>query len=61
MPRDEALDGSSKAMILAGLSEGQRIDGRGIFDLRPVHIAFGRDWGHAEAHFGSTKVMVRID
>ncbi|KAI8881549.1 hypothetical protein K501DRAFT_252983 [Backusella circina FSU 941] len=46
--------------LLEALSEGKRVDGRGVYDLRSVEITLGVEYGQVEVQLGRTRVAANI-
>ncbi|KAI9313803.1 ribosomal protein S5 domain 2-type protein [Dichotomocladium elegans] len=46
--------------LLKALEEKQRVDGRGIYDVRSIQIKFGSDFGQANVQLGRTRVSARV-
>lgn len=41
--------------LLAALREQKRTDGRGIYDVRSIDLAFGTDYGQVQVQLGRTR------
>jgi exosome complex component RRP45 len=41
--------------LLSALTEGKRVDGRGVYDVRSVEILLGADYGQVEVQLGRTR------
>jgi hypothetical protein len=41
--------------LLAALREQKRTDGRGIYDVRSIDLAFGLDYGQVQVQLGRTR------
>ena len=54
MPRELALSLNQSAFLLRTLAKGLRADGRTPYQLRPVQLAFGDDFGSVQATLGNT-------
>ncbi|CAG8826020.1 18937_t:CDS:2, partial [Racocetra persica] len=51
---------NEKELILSGLKEGIRLDGRGMNDFRPLKITLGPEYGRSEVKLGATKVLAKV-
>ncbi|KAI8060166.1 ribosomal protein S5 domain 2-type protein [Gongronella butleri] len=46
--------------LLEALRNQQRVDGRGIYDMRSIDIAFGADYGHVKVQLGRTRITAIV-
>ncbi|KAG2232668.1 ribosomal protein S5 domain 2-type protein [Thamnidium elegans] len=51
---------NERAFVLEALKQGRRVDGREVYDVRPLSITLGSDYGHVEVHLGKTKVVAIV-
>ena len=47
-------------MLVSQLSQGKRVDGRGLFEQRPIRLTFNKEMNGVEAKIGNTTVYGRI-
>lgn len=57
---DELVSLSERKFILEAIANEQRIDGRGLYDVRTLRIAFGSTWGRVQVQLGSTRYVLAI-
>lgn len=55
---DELVSLSERKFILEAIGNEQRIDGRGLYDVRSLRIAFGSTWGRVQVQLGSTRCVL---
>jgi exosome complex RNA-binding protein Rrp42 (RNase PH superfamily) len=55
MPKELEPSLSEQTFVQAALSEGKRIDGRSLYEMRPIHIQLGPAYGLAEVTLGKTR------
>jgi exosome complex component RRP45 len=55
MPREAEPSLNEKQFLLQALKENLRQDGRGFDQYRPLDLAFGDEYGHADVKFGKTR------
>ncbi|KAI8097789.1 ribosomal protein S5 domain 2-type protein [Halteromyces radiatus] len=46
--------------LLAALKANQRVDGRGIYDVRSIELKFGSDYGQVEVQLGRTRISATV-
>ncbi|KYR00615.1 putative exosome complex exonuclease [Tieghemostelium lacteum] len=56
----ENLSKNERDFVLESLDKSQRIDGRGMFDIRGIEITFGKSYGMVEVQLGKTRVYTAI-
>ncbi|ORX56261.1 ribosomal protein S5 domain 2-like protein [Hesseltinella vesiculosa] len=59
MVKNEASE-NEKEYLLESLRQQQRIDGRGIYDMRHIDISFGFDYGHVKVQLGRSRVTAIV-
>lgn len=55
MPREAEPSLNEKQFVLQALKENLRQDGREFDAYRPLDLAFGDDYGHADVKLGKTR------
>ncbi|KAI0314931.1 ribosomal protein S5 domain 2-like protein [Amylostereum chailletii] len=50
-----------KEFLVSSLSQRLRIDGRALFDQRPLDIVFGSELGSVECSLGKTRVLANVE
>ncbi|KAF0341586.1 ribosomal protein S5 domain 2-type protein [Gigaspora margarita] len=60
MVKELELSTNEKELIISGLKEGIRLDGRGIDDFRSLKITLGPEYGRSEVKLGDTKVLAKV-
>ncbi|CAG8493562.1 795_t:CDS:2 [Dentiscutata erythropus] len=60
MVKELELSTNERELIISGLKEGIRLDGRGIDDFRSLKITLGPEYGRSEVKLGATKVLAKV-
>ncbi|KAJ5888670.1 Exoribonuclease phosphorolytic domain 1 [Penicillium taxi] len=60
MSKEVPLSNLENDFILKALSEGHRLDGRAMDEIRPINLSFGDEYGHVKLQLGKTSIVVRI-
>ncbi|ORZ41665.1 ribosomal protein S5 domain 2-type protein [Catenaria anguillulae PL171] len=51
---------SERNTLLQALAQGVRTDGRGLHDLRPVQVVYGKDFGYVTVTLGRTRCSATL-
>lgn len=54
---DDLISLSERNFILDSIQGEQRIDGRGLYDVRTLRLSFGSTWGRVQVQLGSTRCV----
>ncbi|KPI40090.1 Exosome complex component rrp45 [Cyphellophora attinorum] len=60
MPRAANISNVERSFILEALSQGVRLDGRGLNDARKADLTFGDGYGSVTLRLGKTRILVQI-
>lgn len=57
---DEHDSSQERQLLLDGLREGIRLDGRALDQLRDLEISFGDDYGSVDVKLGKTRFVLYL-
>jgi exosome complex component RRP45 len=53
--KDDIISNNERNFILDAIKNNLRVDGRGLFDFRPLKITFGEEFGTVYVQVGRTR------